>query len=141
MRSALPDHKAPCRALWSAVMGFRDDIRRLKELQQANPDRSSRELQQMLDSEKQAATDSEYTDHFAPTAVETYVDTVTPKKRAGSGLDAMVKNYIRIVGLAPEDVFGMYGDQDGERSTLRFVYRDRPEYQEGRRRFRQVMDE
>ena len=53
----------------------------------------------------------------------------------------MVKNYIRIVGLAPEDVFGMYGDQDGERSTLRFVYRDRPEYQEGRRRFRQVMGE
>ena len=124
-------------------MGFRDDIRRLTELQQANPDRSSRELQQMLDDEKQVANDSEYTQYFAPTAVETYVDTVAPKnwKRSGPGLDAMVKNYIRIVGLAPEDVFGMYGDQDGERSTLRFVYRDRPEYQEGRRRFHQVMGE
>ncbi len=126
-----------------AAMGFRDDIRRLTELQQANPDRSSRELQQMLEDEKEAAKDIEYTQHFAPTAVETYVDTVAPKnwKRSGPGLDAMVKNYIRIVGLAPEDVFGMYGDQDGERSTLRFVYRDRPEYQEGRRRFRQVMGE
>lgn len=126
-----------------AAMGFRDDVRRLTALQQANPDRSSRELQQMLEDEKQAATDSEYTQYFAPSAVGTYVDTVAPKnwKRCGSGLDAMVKNYIRIVGLAPEDVFGMYGDQDGERSTLRFVYRDRPEYQEGRRRFRQVMGE
>ena len=113
-----------------AAMGFRDDIRRLTELQQANPDRSSRELQQMLEDEKQVAKDSEYRQYFASTAVETYVDTVAPKawKRSGPGLDAMVKNYIRIVGLAPEDVFGMYGDQDGERSTLRFVYRDRPEY-------------
>ena len=124
-------------------MGFRDDIRRLAELQQANPGRSSRELQQMLEAEKQVADDSEYTQYFAPSAVETYVDTVGPKRsnRSGAGLDAMVKNYIRIVGLAPEDVFGMYGDQDGEQSTLRFAYRDRPEYQEGRRRFRQAMGE
>lgn len=126
-----------------AAMGFRDDIRRLTELQQGNPDRSSRELQQMLEAEKQAVEDIEFAPHFAPTAVETYVDTVAPRKgkRSGTGLDAMVKNYIRIVGLAPEDVFGMYGDQDGEQSTLRFVYRDRPEYQEGRRRFRRVMGE
>ena len=124
-----------------AAMGLRDDIRRLKELQQAHPGRSSGELQQMLDAEKHVAKDSEYTQYFAPTAVEAYVETIEPKTWKRSGLDAMVKNYIRIVGLAPEDVFGMYGDQDGERSTLRFVYRDRSEYQEGRRRFRQAMGE
>lgn len=58
----------------------------------------------------------------------------------GGRLTALV-DYIRIVGLQPEDVFGMHGDQNGERSSLRIVYRDRPEYREGRRRFRAALSE
>lgn len=121
-------------------MAFRDDIRLLKEIQRANPTLSSREIQDLLAVEKQKASDSEYAQYFAPTEIEPYVETLDPKTWKRTGLDAAVKNYIRIVGLQPEDVFGLYGDQDGERSSLRIVYRDRPEYREGRRRFHTAVD-
>lgn len=117
-------------------MGFRDDVRRLKEIQQANPELSSREVRELFDADKQDALDNEHADLFAKNSVEPYVETLDPKMWRRSGLDALVKTYVRVVGLQPEDVFGMYGDQDGERSTLRIVYRDRHEYREGRRRFR-----
>lgn len=122
-------------------MGFRDDIRRLKDIQRANPHLSSREIQDELERQKQTASDAEYAQLFADEEVEPYVETLAPKTWKRTGLDALVKNYIRIVGLQPEDVFGMYGDQDGERSTLRIVYRDRPEYREGRRRFRMIAED
>ena len=122
-------------------MGFRDDIRMITEIQRANPQMSSRELQDALEAAKQEASDSEFAEHFPPTSVEPYVETLDRKSWKRTGLDALVKNYIRIVGLQPEDVFGMYGDQDGERSSLRIVYRDRPEYLQGRRRFHAAMGE
>lgn len=121
-------------------MGFRDDIRLAKEIQRANPHLSSREIQDLLAVEKQKFSDGEHAQYFASTEIEPYVETLDPKTWKRTGLDAAVKNYIRIVGLQPEDVFGMYGDQDGERSSLRIVYRDRPEYREGRRRFRTAID-
>jgi hypothetical protein len=122
-------------------MGFRDDIRRLKDIQRANPHLSTREIQDELELQKQKESDVEYARFFAAGEVEPYVETLAPKTWKRTGLDALVKNYIRIVGLQPEDVFGMYGDQDGERSSLRIVYRDRPEYRDGRRRFRMIADD
>ncbi|HKV19119.1 MAG TPA: hypothetical protein VJR50_08795 [Mycobacterium sp.] len=120
-------------------MGFRDDIRRLKDIQRANPQMSSREIQSALEAEKQEASDNRYADAFAATNVDPYVESFEPKVWKSGGLIALVKNYIRIVGLQPEDVFGMFSEPDGERGPLMIVYRDRPEYAEGRRRFHSVV--
>lgn len=122
-------------------MGFRDDIRRLKEIQQAHPEMSSKEIQNLYEVDKQNALDNQHAEHFAETSIEPYVETLDPKTWKRSGIDATVKSYIRVVGLQPEDVFGMFGDQDGERSSLRIVYRDRPEYRAGRRRFRAAISQ
>lgn len=117
-------------------MGFLDDARRLKDIQRANPDLSSREIQDLLEVEKRQASDTQYAQHFAPTAADPYVESLDRKAWKRGGLDALVKNYIRIVGIQPEDMFGMFGKPDGLHGPLRIVYRDRTEYREGRRRFR-----
>jgi hypothetical protein len=120
-------------------MGFRDDARRLAELKQANPDLSARELQQMLQFEKHEANSARFEVHFAPTAVQPYVE-VVPYKSFKRDLNAFVKTYIGIVGVQPEDTFAIFTapDQDGE-GALSIVYRDRPEYHEGRRRYHQAV--
>jgi hypothetical protein len=81
---------------------------------------SRRELQQMLETEKQQARDTQHSDYFAPAADRPY--------------------YIGILGLQPEDTFGIYTEPWGENpGPLSIVYRDSPEYRAGRRRYRQVV--
>jgi hypothetical protein len=65
----------------------------------------------------------------------------------------LVEEYLAIVGLRAEDVVGIYpvavgtrgrvGDVKGEETslTLCIAYRDRPEYQAGRDRHREYLDE
>jgi hypothetical protein len=120
-------------------VGFRDDLRRLKEIHQANPHLSRRELQEMLESEKEQARGEQYADYFAPAAIRPYIEVVPPKVWKND-LDAFVRTYIAIVGLQPEDTFGIYTEPSGESiGALRIVYRDRPEYQHRRTRYRQVL--
>ena len=75
-----------------------------------------------------------------------------PESPAGQSTD-LVEEYVAIVGLRPEDVFGIYpvtlgrrgraGDLAGEDTvlTLSIAYRDRPEYESGRRRHREYLAE
>jgi hypothetical protein len=113
-------------------MGLLDDARRLKEIHRANPHLTRQELQQMLESDKQQA----HADDFAPNAVKPYIEVVPPKIYKAN-LNAFVANYIGIVGLQPEDVFAIYPAPDW--GPLSIVYRDRPEYQDGRRRYRRAV--
>ena len=61
----------------------------------------------------------------------------------GSAFDAArgehtVAAYIAIVGVRPEDSYGFFprfGQQTNLTFPMVFAYRDRPEYEEGRRRF------
>jgi hypothetical protein len=120
-------------------VGFRDDIRRLKELHQANPDLSRRELQEMLQAEQQQTRGEQYADYFAPAAIKPYIEVVPPKVWK-KDLDAFVKTYIGIVGLQPEDTFAIYTEPAGESvGALSIVYRDRPEYEHRRRRYREAV--
>jgi hypothetical protein len=120
-------------------VGSRDDLRRLKEIHQANPHLSRRELQEMLESEKEQARGEQYADYFAPAAIRPYIEVVPPKVWKND-LDAFVRTYIGIVGLQPEDTFGIYTEPSGESiGALSIVYRDRPEYQHRRTRYRQVL--
>jgi hypothetical protein len=120
-------------------MGFRDDVRRLKELHQANPDLSRRELTELLEAEKQQTRVERYSDYFAPAAIRPYIEVVPPKVWK-EDLDAFVRTYIGIVGLQPEDTFGIYTEPAGESiGALSIVYRDRPEYEHRRRRYREAV--
>jgi hypothetical protein len=121
-------------------MGFRDDIRRIKEIQRENPHMSSREIQDTLAGEKQHASDNRHADVFAAANVDPYVQSFHSGDWKRSGFTALVKDYIRIVGLQPEDVFGIFSEPGSERGPLLIVYRDRPEYADGRRRFRAAVD-
>lgn len=112
-------------------MGFRDDIRRLKEIHQGNPHLSRHELQQILEAEKREAR----SDDFAPNAVKPYIEVVPPKVWKAD-INAFVANYIGIVGVQPEDMFGIYTEYGENNGPLSIVYRDRPEYEDGRRRYR-----
>jgi hypothetical protein len=67
-------------------MGFRDDIRRLKYIQRANPHMSAREIQDALDVEKQEASDPQYARYFAQTDVAPYVESLSPKAWKGGKL-------------------------------------------------------
>jgi hypothetical protein len=121
------------------IVGFRDDIRRLSELHQANPGLSRQELQAMLEADKQQTRGEQYADYFAPAAIRPYIEVVPPKVWK-KDLNAFVKTYIGIVGLQPEDTFGIYTEPWGENAgPLSIVYRDRPEYEHGRRRYREVV--
>ncbi|MEV3904895.1 hypothetical protein AB0K11_21440 [Mycobacterium sp. NPDC050551] len=116
-------------------MGFLDDVRRLKQLQQENPQLSRQELQQLLEDEKRQAHHGDY----APGAVKPYVEVVPPKAWKAD-LDRFVADYIGIVGLQPEDVFAVYPEPNRETpGTLTIIYRDRPEYADGRRRHRRLL--
>jgi len=65
----------------------------------------------------------------------------------------LVEEYVAIVGLSPEDVFGVYpivlgrigrvGELKGEDThlTLCIAYRDRPEYESARARYREYLAE
>jgi hypothetical protein len=65
----------------------------------------------------------------------------------------LVEEYVAIVGLRPEDVFGIHpvvvgrrgrvGDLKGENTSLSLciAYRDRPEYERGRDRHREYLAE
>ena len=79
-------------------MGFRDDIRHLKDIQLANPHMFAREIQDELDVEKRETSDSQYARDFAQADVAPYVESLTPKAWKSGGLNALVKHYIRIVG-------------------------------------------
>jgi hypothetical protein len=120
-------------------VGFLDDARRLRELKEANPDIPIRELQIVLDAEKHGAAAAKFDDQFAAAAVVPYIE-VVPAKLYKKDLNAFVKTYIGIVGLLPEDMFGIYTQPYGESAgPLSIVYRDRPEYSEGRRRYRRAV--
>jgi hypothetical protein len=116
-------------------MGLLDDLRRVKELHQANPHLSKDELQQLLQAEKEQTHEGD----FAPHAVQPYVE-VVPAKVWRADLNAFVANYIGIVGLQPEDTFAIIPEPNRETpGTLTIMYRDRPEYADGRRQYRRVM--
>jgi len=120
-------------------VGFRDDARRLRELKEANPDLPTRDLTAMLEHEKHEARAEEFDAHFAPNAVRPYIE-VVPYKVWKKDLDAFLKIYIGIVGLQPEDVFAIYTEpRDESIGPLSIIYRDRPEYGDGRRRYRRVV--
>jgi hypothetical protein len=63
-----------------------------------------------------------------------------PPKVWKKDLDAFVKSYIGILGLQPEDTFGIYTEPAWESiGPLSIVYRDRPEYEHRRRRYREIV--
>jgi hypothetical protein len=70
-------------------VGFRDDVRRRSELQQANPQLSRRELQQMLETEKQQSRNNRHSHYFAAAADRPYVE-VVPHKIWKPDLNAFV---------------------------------------------------
>jgi len=50
--------------------------------------------------------------------------------------NSTVEAYLAIVGLAPEDVYAVIPEQSNDVNiAFIFVYRDRPEYEEGRARW------
>lgn len=120
-------------------MGFRADLQRLVELKRANPGLSHDEVQRMLSLEKQEAHAIKFEAQFAANAVSPYVE-VVPYKVFKKDINAFTKAYIQIVGLQPEDMFGIYTAPESEgRGDLSIVYRDRAEYDEGRRHYRRLM--
>ncbi|HTI75661.1 MAG TPA: hypothetical protein VL634_11745 [Mycobacterium sp.] len=120
-------------------MGFLDDARRLREIKEANPDLPMRDLQRLLEVEKHDAQARKFDDQFAPAAIVPYIE-VVPAKLYKKDLNAFVKTYIGIVGLQPEDTFGIFTEPWGESAgPLSIVYRDRPEYADGRRRYRRAV--
>jgi hypothetical protein len=93
----------------------------------------------MLETEKQQARDTQHSDYFAPAADRPYVE-VVPHKIWKPDLNGFVKNSIGILGLQPEDTFGIYSEPWGEKpGPLSILYRDSPEYRAGRHRYRQVV--
>jgi hypothetical protein len=93
----------------------------------------------MLEREKHQAESAKFDSYFAPSAVVPYVE-VVPHKVFKRDIGAHVKTYIGIVGVQPEDMFAIYTEPEFEgRGDLNIVYRDRPEYEEGRRRYRLVI--
>lgn len=120
-------------------MGFLDDARRAKELRQADPNLSNSEALDMIEREKRDSRTAAFSQYFAPGAVHPYIEEV-PYKVWRKDREAFVKTYIAILGLQPEDTFGIYiSDEESAGCKLRFVYRDRPEYQQGRLRYRRAV--
>ena len=111
----------------------------MRELKAANPDLSNRDVMRMVELEKHEALATQFDYHFAPGAVLPFIE-VVPHKVWKNDLNAFLKTYIGIVGLRPEDTFAIYTEPRTESiGPLSIVYRDRPEYGDGRRRYRRVV--
>lgn len=126
-------------------MGFRDDVRRLKEAKEAQPEGLNRKERRERIKETLASEDRAEFESLLPEGFEApYIDVVdTPGKidpqdsTLAGWKPTAVEAYLSLVGLRPDDCFGIWPVRLGEGALHRvaIAYRDRPEYAEGRERF------
>ncbi|HEX8123888.1 MAG TPA: hypothetical protein VF549_21745 [Solirubrobacteraceae bacterium] len=126
-------------------MGFLDDVRRAKQAAEAQPEGLSRKERVARAMEELERDDlAEFEARWRPPGSELpYVEVLkTAGKNVPHGRDigwrpTVVEAYLVIVGVRPEDCFGMWPSHltDGGVGKMAIVYRDRPEYAAGRERF------
>lgn len=127
-------------------MGFLDDVRRAKQAAEAQPEGLSRRERVARAMEEIAVDDrAEFVATWLDDGHELpYVEVldtagrINPGGAEGTGWrPAAVEAYVAIVGLRPEDCFGMWPAKltEGGVSRTAIAYRDRPEYAAGRERF------
>lgn len=126
-------------------MGFLDDVRKLKQAAEEQPEGlTSKEkierAKQQLAGDARHGFESQW---MAPGAEWPYVEYLSGK-RLGKADHAdfewgpsVVEAYLAIVGLKPEDCFGIWTTNSGENGVYEMAigYRDRPEYARGRERY------
>jgi hypothetical protein len=122
-------------------MGFLDDARRAKEValglpgEMSNADRIQ-EAQRVVAAER----DDEKRRRLAPDAVYPYVERLHRRDCKGWDLEPpeLAEAYVAMVGIQPEDMFGIYPVMVSEGSgilEIAVAYRDRPSYEDARRQF------
>jgi hypothetical protein len=122
-------------------MGFMDDVRRMKAAAEAQPEGLSRKERVARAQEQLAAEDQHEfeTQWAAPGWERPYIELfdVSGRTDIKAGRLSPVEAYLAIVGLGPEDVFGVWPTRHGEGGIyeLAVAYRDRPEYAQGRERY------
>ena len=126
-------------------MGFLDDMRKLKQAAEAQPEGLSRD-EKIARAKEQLAGDARAafeTDWAAPGSEEPFVEILRGHhltRRNETDFEwkpSIVEAYLRIVGLRPEDCYGVWATDTNESgvSEVAVGYRDRPEYARGRERF------
>ena len=132
-------------------MGFLDDVRRAKQAAKSQPEGLSKKERIERAKEQLAAEDREaYEDRWlAPGAERPYIELIDVVGRAGSRAGDFgwrpwpVEAYLMVVGLHPEDCFGVWPTRSGETGVyeVAIAYRERPEYAAGRQRYEQWLAE
>jgi len=125
-------------------MGFLDDMRKLKQAAEEQPEGLSSK-ERIERAKQQLAGDARHgfeSDWMAPGAEWPYVEYLSGKRLGKADADlewrpSVVEAYLTIVGLRPDDTFGIWTADAGETGVheMAIGYRDRPEYARGRERF------
>jgi hypothetical protein len=126
-------------------VGFLDDVRRAKQAAEAQPDGMSRRervarAMEELDESDQADFEARWLPAGGELPYVEVLDTpgsTEPRSRAIGWKPTVVEAYLAIVGLTPEDCFGIWPARASENGVTKMAvaYRDRPEYAAGRERF------
>jgi hypothetical protein len=122
-------------------MGFLDDARRMKEAALALPPEMSRgDRIRRAERIVAAEREEEKRQKLAPGAEFPYVERLDRGDGKAWDLDPpeLAEAYVAMVGIQPEDMFGIYPTRVTEGSDIAEIaiaYRDRPGYEDARRRF------
>ncbi len=126
-------------------MGFLDDMRKLKQAAEAQPEglssteRIERAREQLAGEAKDAFVREWVAGGFEPP----YFDILTGSNLAKAEGDvewrpSIVEAYVSILGLRPEHCYGIWPTHVGDTGAvyeMAIAYRDRPEYAAGRARY------
>ncbi len=127
-------------------MGFLDDVRRIKQAAEAQPEglsskeKIARAREELAAGERQAFATDWASPGWEPPYVE-LLDVTGGTKTDEADLKwkpSAPEAYLAICGLRPEDVYGFWPTNVGDSGAifeLAIAYRDRPEYARGRERF------
>ena len=127
-------------------MGFLSDVKKMREAVEAQPPDLShkertRRAEQALADEEQHELESK----FAPGAEPVHIEVLDTRKVRASGIGDVVNAYIGMLGLRPEDTYGVWPSRLGggadQIKAVAVAHRDKPEYEAGRERFYALVEE
>jgi hypothetical protein len=127
-------------------MGMLDEARRLKKAAEAQ--RGDLSKKERIERAKDAIAEEDrekLESQFAEGAERVHVELIKTTKVPGDKLPALVTTYIGVLGLRPEETYGVWptdiNSETGVIRRLAIAHREQPEHAAARERFEGLLEE